>query len=123
MSQKKILVVDDDININSFVCEALKRAGYETKDAYDGYHCLELLPQFKPDLIILDINMPGPSGLEICETISSTTDIPIFFLSSQKDKKTLNKVFTSKAIFYLNKPLKVGELLKKINIIFSEALK
>ena len=122
MGKKKILVFDDDININSFVCEALNRAGFETLDAYDGYHCLELLTDYKPDLIILDINMPGPSGLEICERISKFSNVPIFFLSSQKDKKTLNKVFTSNAIFYLNKPLKVAELLKKIEIIFSDQL-
>jgi len=117
---KKILVVDDDISINSFVCAALKKAGYDTESAFDGHHCLELFSKYLPDLIILDINMPGLGGIEVCEKISKISNIPIFFLSSMKDKKTLNKVFTSNAIYFLNKPVKVTELLKKIKIIFSE---
>ena len=121
MVEKRILVVDDDENFHSFLRDALVEEGYEVKSAYDGDGCLKVLSGFDPDLILLDINMPGMDGFETCEKVSEISHAPIIFLSALRTSGTMDKVIDSRAIHYLSKPIRIHELLDKVHAILDDA--
>src|ERR1051326_561165 len=81
MSSARILVVDDDPQIRRVLRTALVAQGYEAIDARNGEEAIERLNEEKPDLIILDVNMPRMNGLETCRVIRSTSDVPIIMLT------------------------------------------
>ena len=90
---KHILIVDDDVHINQMLEEVLTSAGYKVTHAYSGTEAILLIPSIKPDLILLDLMLPGLSGEEIIEEISH---IPVIVISAKIDTK--NKIlagFTS----------------------------
>ena len=89
---RKVLVVDDDSHIRDVVCFALRRAGFDVAEAGDGQAGLHAFQRDKPDLVILDILMPGLDGLDLCRTIrrdaahgndGGGSNVPILFLSSK----------------------------------------
>ena len=89
MSAGKILVVDDDPQIRRVMKVTLVSHGYETIEARTGEEALESLPAVMPNLVLLDMNMPGMDGLETCRAIRSGSDIPVIILSvrnTEKDK-------------------------------------
>ena len=77
---KHIMIVDDDIHINQMLEEVLTSAGYKVTHAYSGTEALLLIPSIKPDLILLDLMLPGLSGEEIIEEISH---IPVIVISAK----------------------------------------
>src|SRR5688500_8784557 len=82
----KILVVDDDPHIRAVLTFALGKAGMETVEAGDGEAALEQVERERPDLVVLDINMPRMDGLEVCRRLRASGDLPILFLSSRDDE-------------------------------------
>src|SRR5260221_1585843 len=81
MSSARILIVDDDPQIRRVLRTSLVAQDYEVEDARNGEEALEKLREEKLDLVILDMNMPGMSGLETCRTIRSSSDIAIIMLT------------------------------------------
>src|SRR5207247_9679715 len=81
MSSARILVVDDDPQIRRVLRTALIAQGYEVADARNGEEAVEKLHDEKPDLVILDMNMPRMNGLETCRSIRTTSDVPIIMLT------------------------------------------
>ena len=84
---KHILIVDDDVHINQMLEEVLTSAGYKVTHAYSGTEALLLIPSIKPDLILLDLMLPGLSGEEIIDKIAH---IPVIVISAKIDTK--NKI-------------------------------
>lgn len=113
----KILVVDDDqINLET-ICHTLEFYGHQVFPVEDGESALMAVHEFKPNVIILDINMPGMNGLEVCERLqsnSSTSNIPIIFLTGSKTD--INKAFELGGVDYIIKPFNTHEVLARVNV-------
>ncbi len=111
----KILVVDDNPNVISFVQPALEREGYEVKAASDGAEALYEAEIFSPALIILDIEIPAPNGLEVCRQLRERGDqTPIIFLTVRDSIADLEHGFQLGASDYMTKPFDIRELLARI---------
>lgn len=83
---RSILIVDDDPHIRQLLAFALTKAGLETREAEDGEAALDSIAINRPDLVVLDINMPRMDGLEVCRRLRASGDLPILFLSSRDDE-------------------------------------
>lgn len=111
----KILFADDDLKYSLVLKRFLEKEGYEVTYAGNGTIALELFPQVKPDLLLLDINMPGLNGFELAEKIRrEDRHVLIFFLSDRSDKADRLKGFTLKGNDYLAKPFYPEELIARI---------
>ena len=82
---EKILVVEDERNIASFVSMYLKNARYHVEIARDGTEALQKADATKPDLVVLDLMLPDIDGLEVCRQIRSSSDVPILMLTARDD--------------------------------------
>ena len=91
MAGKRVLVVDDDVKTVELVKLYLNRDGYRVLTAYDGVEALRLARESHPDLIVLDLMLPGINGLEVCRTLRDESDVPIIMLTAMatdQDKLT-----------------------------------
>ena len=116
-SKYNILVVDDVKNNLLLVKKMLENAHYRTQLASDGVNALRLVENGKVDLILLDIMMPGMSGLEVCRYLKiepSTASIPVIFLTADTGKETLAKAYGVGGIDYIRKPFFKEELLARV---------
>lgn len=114
----KILVVDDQPDNVFLLQDRLEHEGYEVITAYEGETGLKKAKEESPDLILLDIMMPGLSGFEVCKEIvndKNTRDIPVILLTALTDSNDLKKGFQSGAFDYVKKPFNRIELLSRIN--------
>lgn len=110
---KQILVVDDDIYIGNMLEEVLNKEGYEVLRAYSGTEALLVLSSKVPDLIILDLMLPGLSGEEILPKIK---DIPVIVVSAKCDSDSKVDLLLGGAADYVTKPFDVKELLARITV-------
>jgi len=115
------MIVDDDPQIRRVLRTALVAQGYEASDARNGEEALEKLRAGKMDLVILDINMPGMSGLETCRMIRSTSDIPIIMLTVRDAESDKVEALDAGADDYMTKPFSSPELLARIRAAFRRA--
>lgn len=125
MPTYKILVVDDDIDIRRLVTEALKAEGYQVLTTCDIAHAKLELKRDRPDLIVLDIQLPDDSGFNLCQEIRKERDtakIPILFVSGKKRSLT-DRVLGLKlgGDDYLLKPFEVPEFLARIEALLRRA--
>lgn len=114
MSGGRILVVDDDPQIRRAMKAALTARGYEASDVRTGDEALEKLRSETFDLILLDVNMPGSSGMEICRVIRSSSDIAIIMLTVNNSEKSKVEALDAGADDYVTKPFSTPELLARI---------
>lgn len=110
---KTIAIIDDDPYIGQMLTEVLTRAGYCVLRAYSGTEALYLLAQSKPDLVLLDLMLPGLSGEELLHHIE---DIPVIVLSAKADVQDKVKLLLGGAADYMTKPFDPGELLARIAV-------
>ena len=108
-----ILIVDDDKNINDMLSEALENEGYNVTKAYSGTEALRILTDHRPDLLLLDLMLPGLSGEEI---LQRTDGIPIIVVSAKVDVSDKVKLLLSGASDYITKPFDMQELLARITV-------
>jgi two-component system OmpR family response regulator len=113
----KILVVDDDAHIRQVLTFALGKAGMETVEAGDGEAALALVEREKPDLVVLDINMPRMDGLEVCRRLRSAGDLPILFLSSRDDEIDRVLGLELGGDDYVVKPFSPREVVARVSAI------
>ena len=110
VSKQKILIVDDDNNIAELIALYLTKECFETKIVNDGEEALREFASFRPDLIILDLMLPGIDGYQVCREIRHTSDVPIIMLSAKGE--TFDKVLGLElgADDYMIKPFDSKEL-------------
>jgi two-component system response regulator MprA len=114
----KILVVDDDPKIASFLRRGLALEGYEVAVAHSGAEALRQVAEAVPDLIILDIMMPGVDGLEVCRRVRAAgEDVPILMLTARDAVSDRVKGLDAGADDYLVKPFALEELLARIRAL------
>jgi two-component system KDP operon response regulator KdpE len=114
MNAARILVVDDDPQIRRVLKVALTGQGFEVDDARNGEAALDRLRAARFDLILLDINMPGMSGLEVCRTIRATSEIAIIMLTVRDSEADTVEALDAGADDYVTKPFKPSELSARI---------
>lgn len=117
MAGKRVLVVDDDEKTVELVKLYLNRDGYKVDTAYNGLDALELARKNHPDLIVLDLMLPGMDGLEVCRTIRQESDVPIIMLtarSTDQDKLTGLEVGADD---YVTKPFSPRELAARVRVV------
>ncbi|MDR3507849.1 MAG: response regulator transcription factor [Caulobacteraceae bacterium] len=116
MSQQ-ILVVDDDPHIRQLLVFALGKAGFVTHEAGDGEAALEAVAAARPDLIVLDINLPRMNGLDVCRRVRADGDTPILFLSSRDDEIDRVLGIELGADDYVVKPFSPREIVARVTAI------
>ncbi len=125
---KKVLVVDDQKD-NVFVLkDRLQREGYEILEAFDGETCIKIAESKMPDIILLDVMMPGMSGFEVCKILSTTKKtelIPIILVTALTEAEDLEEGFQVGAFDYIKKPFNRIELIARVKaaLRFSESQK
>ena len=110
---KKIAIIDDDIHIGDMLTEVLTREGYAVLRAYSGTEALYLLSQSKPDLVLLDLMLPGLSGEDVLPHMKC---IPVIVLSAKVDVQDKVNLLLSGAADYMTKPFDIKELLARITV-------
>jgi len=117
---KKILIADDEPDILEIIQFNLQSEGYEVITAKNGDEAIDLAKKNQPDLIILDVMMPGKSGIEVCNILRlqpAFKDTLIIFLSALSDESSEVKGLESGADDYLTKPIRPKVLLSKVNAL------
>ena len=117
VSKQKILIVDDDNNIAELIALYLTKECFETKIVNDGEEALKEFASFHPDLIILDLMLPGIDGHQVCREIRHTSDVPIIMLSAKGE--TFDKVLGLElgADDYMIKPFDSKELVARVRAV------
>ena len=103
-----ILVVDDDVVVRLMVRETLEQAGFPVEEAEDGEQALSAVKRLRPELVLLDVMMPGMDGYEVCRELKAdekTKDIPVIFLSARDSDSDVVKGFELGAVDYITKPI------------------
>jgi DNA-binding response OmpR family regulator len=113
----KILVVDDDLELLGLVSFALRQAGYFALEAADGPKALEAFNGEQPDLVILDVNLPGLSGFEVCRRIREQASTPIMMLTVRSGEEDEVKGLDLGADDYLTKPFSPRTLLARVRAL------
>ena len=117
---KTIAIIDDDIHIGDMLTEVLTQEGYAILRAYSGTEALYLLSQHKPDLVLLDLMLPGLSGEEVLPHIEN---IPVIVLSAKVDVQDKVDLLLGGAADYMTKPFDTKELLARITVQLRKAEK
>jgi two-component system, OmpR family, alkaline phosphatase synthesis response regulator PhoP len=118
---KKILIADDEPDILEIIQYNLQNEGYEVQTAKNGNEAIEQAKRFTPDLIILDIMMPGKNGIEVCNILRmqpAFNDTLIIFLTALSDEGTEVKGLETGADDFITKPVSPKVLVSKVNALF-----
>lgn len=114
MSNAIVLVVDDEPQIRRVMRTTLASHGYTVLEAKDGPQALEQVRAGRPDMILLDVNMPGPSGLDICRELRASSDAPIIMLTVRNSERDKVQALDAGADDYVVKPFGTEELMARI---------
>jgi len=117
----KILIADDDRDLLSLIAFALMQAGYLVVRANDGPSAIRAFETESPDLVLLDINMPGASGFQVCEAIRLKSRVPIMMLTVRGEEEDLVRALELGADDYLNKPFSPRTLLARTKPLLRRA--
>jgi DNA-binding response OmpR family regulator len=116
-----VLVVDDEPTVREVVASYLRRDGHEVREAADGTRALELLAEAAPDLIVLDLMLPGVDGLEILRQVRATSDIPVIMLTALSEEADRVTGLELGADDYVVKPFSPRELAARVNGVLRRA--
>jgi len=115
--QSKLLIVDDDLPLLEMLCEVLEPWGFQLTVLSDPHQFWMTLEQVVPDLLILDVEMPGINGIDLCHVVRNDArwhNLPLLFLSAQTDPATIQQVFMAGADDYVSKPIVAAELIARV---------
>lgn len=119
----RVLVIDDDPILNQMVQANLKISGHDAVGALNGPAGLRLIKEAKPDVIILDVMMPGMDGFETCRQLREFCSSPVLFLTARGEEKALVEGFESGADDYMRKPFSQRELELRVNALLQRSLR
>ena len=114
MNKPSILVVDDDPVILRLVSANLKIRGFDVVTAEEGESALGLMSKVMPDLVILDIMMPGMDGVEVCRRIRESSDVPVMMMSARAEVESQAAALLYGADDYVCKPFAIDDLLNRV---------
>ncbi|HPJ25787.1 MAG TPA: response regulator transcription factor [Synergistaceae bacterium] len=120
MPDERILVVEDEATIADLIAEGLRRHGYLVERARDGDTALDMAETLVPDLIVLDLMLPGMDGWEICRRIRQyrkTRDVPILMLTARRDERDVVAGLELGADDYMKKPFSMNELMARVKAL------
>jgi DNA-binding response OmpR family regulator len=121
MDRIKVLLADDEPDIVNMMAKKVNEAGNDVVIAYDGEEAWRKIESELPDVVLLDINMPGLTGYEVLEKIRKTPPqgkwIPVIIISARTELTDLQKGFDLEADHYITKPCAMGDVLKAVNLM------
>jgi two-component system response regulator ResD len=117
----RVLVVDDEPTIREIVVSYLERAGFKTLEAADGNRARELLEHDPPDLVVLDVMLPGTDGLELCRWIRSRSRLPVIMLTARGEESDRIVGLELGADDYVTKPFSPRELAARVRTVLRRA--
>ena len=117
MAGKRILVVDDDAKTVELVKLYLSKDGYKVLTAYDGIEALRLARESRPDLVVLDLMLPGLDGLQVCRTLREESDVPIIMLTAKTAERDRLAGLDMGADDYVTKPFSPKELAARVRAV------
>jgi len=113
----KVLIVEDEGEIRDVVARYLENSNFEVYKAKDGFEGLSLFEEVSPDLMILDVMMPGITGFDVLKNIRRISNIPIIMLTAKQEEVDRLTGFEMGADDYISKPFSVKELVKRVEVI------
>jgi len=113
----RVLVVEDDDDIADILRRSLRNEGYEVRTSADGIEALDVAAGFLPDVVVLDLGLPGLDGVEVCRRLRSDGDVPILMLTARAETEDRVTGLDSGADDYLVKPFERKELLARIRAL------
>ncbi len=117
----KILIADDDSDLLGLIGFTLTQAGYLVVKAIDGPSAIRAFEAEQPDIIVLDINMPGASGFQVCEAVRQKSRVPIMMLTARGEEEDLVRALELGADDYLTKPFSPRTLLARVKALLRRA--
>ena len=117
----KVLIADDDRDLLELIGFALTQAGYLVLKAIDGPTAVRMFDAEAPDLVVLDINMPGASGFQVCEAIRARSSVPVMMLTVRSEEEDLVRALELGADDYLTKPFSPRTLLARVKALLRRA--
>jgi DNA-binding response OmpR family regulator len=121
VSSRRVLVVDDDATIADAVAARLRSEGFEVVTAADGPGALAAAEDGKPDLVVLDVMLPGFDGLEVCRRLRAVSDVPVLMLTARAEETDLLVGLGVGADDYLGKPFSMRELVARVHALLRRA--
>jgi DNA-binding response OmpR family regulator len=117
----KVLIADDDRDLLELIGFSLSQAGYLVLKAADGPTAVRIFDAEGPDLVVLDINMPGASGFQVCESIRARSNVPVMMLTARNEEEDLVRALELGADDYLTKPFSPRTLLARVKALLRRA--
>lgn len=114
---QSVLIVDDEPMARTLLRLMLVRAGFNVAEAEDGFDALDKVRKNRPDIVLLDVMMPGMDGFAVCERLrndAETASLPIIMLSAKTDLASINKGLRVGATVYLTKPISPEDLTRHV---------
>src|SRR5512141_2258957 len=121
ISTQTILLIDDDATLCDLLAEHLQTAGYKVLSAPDGSIGLKTFAEARPDLIVLDVMMPGMSGWEVCEHVRSKSVTPIILLTAKSEEIDKLRGFRLGVDDYVTKPFSFAEMIARVGAVLTRA--
>lgn len=121
MDKEKLLIIDDEVEFASTLCERLRLRGIDTTDVHSGTEGLKTLAEVAPNIVILDLKMPDMNGIDVLARIKKhNPDIQVIMLTGHGSKAAGILAMEKGAIDYIMKPVDINELLEKINFAYEK---
>lgn len=121
MTKQKVLMIDDEENVCEMISLYFDKAGYDVVTAVDGADGIEKARQYRPDIIILDLMLPGMDGLDVCKEIRKSSNVPIVMLTARTDEVDRVLGLEIGADDYITKPFSPRELLARVKAVLRRA--
>ncbi len=121
MTGQTILLIDDDTTLSELLSEQLRMAGYRTLNAGDGASGLRAAAETRPDLVILDVMMPGMDGWTVCERLRSRSAVPIILLTAKGEELDKLRGFRLGVDDYVTKPFSFAEMVARVGAVLGRA--
>ena len=117
MTQRRVLVVEDDRAINDALAERMRAEGYAVTQAFDGPSAVASATEHEPDVVLLDLMLPGFDGHEVCRRIQATRPVPVLMLTARDEETEILTCLGVGADDYLTKPFRMREVVARVSAL------